>query len=1123
MALIRRISIIEFKEIFVEIPSGQFEELRRGTDYTVVNGNFTGNGIPNRSEIGTYGLDDWGFRSTNGTKVFPDDLKDSNNDGIPDYLSLDVDNDGTYDVFGSQDFVGVIKKSYLLAKIRYNDSFDQTKTIREMYDSYMIGNYNPTSQFFDVEGWVVIGESKPSFYYERCMSTYGGNVYSGRIPVSLNYFDLDDFWIDFNQDGSTNLVAGDGINPLEIIGRTDFGNDRINPNNRRGGFDLSFGPSAEEHPFPLEIRWVHDYMGNVVNEFGIATFPKPIRQGQVNVAPNLATIKTKVAPVNLHLAARYHILSQNEFLNTKPFSKKLELNTVYYNTWHPNIPNDIEFHDGARDRWGEPRLAIERGFLITTEKSKGKCVIVPDEQVAPDIDETNQSRTRVSIRDVLSGKVKMDGTNYIRGAITAHFIYPFPSATTQDIVDMYHEYERIEKEGAIIDFGSEFSKTSFDPINFSEFSIRTGSSGQRITISPLSEEWKRYKTSDPLTYSREIRSVIYVQDETAGMELLGTEFYSNEGFVYQTDSGGFVVSAKFLKNINGFPGIPESPSQGKPFAQFKDVDMGEGKTLPTVEVFPPGTDGSISTDRERLERYGRPEFENYSAIFPIKTYWETDTGYVPERYHFKVGDFIEVYNLKVLDRWYAPRTCKIVNSEYRIIPNDVEDVMQFFEENGYIKDITLEELSSLQFKTYQSGPRSGEYFDRDDVVFEWQGFDYGESGEPVENIHQTEHCLVRVKNVGFTKLDSLYKVGTNMISQPGTKFPIISNDDGPNIINNDPSTESYGFKFESGKKYIIQDENKTETSLGNRWYKSYVYIPYATEMSENHLKIPGKNFDLKNQFYQEWLNKNYGISPSELNKQQLQMYKWPLDIIGIQKFQYPFDELGDKCYMIMPRSMADFGIDSTNYDIFVREIATVSKNASTSTGSKPPAGSGGGSGGVVGGQDIENSTCFPAYVKVMTPSGYKEISKINVGELVVTFDKDLNLYERKVIRKYIHADEEKSDVYRYFMSNGKTMDITDNHPVLTNNGFIQIGKLKIGDSVLNYKNEEVFIVSKDFLFNDVVYNLEVDEHNAYIAEDMCVHNLTKSSNFDKLSTMLDELIETSKKVREGFLDGTGRP
>lgn len=1145
MGLIRRISIVDFKEIFVEIPSGTSGDTRLTSDYTVVDGNLTPNNITGRREILTYGLDDWGF-VLSGKQVFPYESVDSNNDGIPDYLSLDIDNDGTYDLIGNQDFDGVIKKSYLIGKIRYNDSFDQNKNIREMYDSYLVGGYQPTYQYFDI-GWIVIGESKPSFYYERCVSSYGNKLYSGRIPVSFNYFDLDDFWINFNQDGTVNLISGEGPNPLEIIGRTDFANDRINPNNKQGGFDLNFGPSMEEHPFPLEIRWIHKYMENVVNQFGIPTFPKPIIPGRPNIIPEVAVIRANVSPVNLHLASRYHIItgrspqqgsvSVDEFLNSSSTSKKPQLNIDYYNTWHPNIPTDIEFHDGARDRWGEPRLAIERGFLITAEKSKGKCVIVPDENVVSettDSTDSGQIRNRVTIRDVLSGKVKLDGTNYIRGAITAHFIYPYPSATTQDIVDMYYEYERIEKEGLTIDYGSEFSKTSVDLTGIDSPSnqrIAHGGGG-KIKLNRISDEWKRYKTSDPLTYSRELRSVIYVQDETAGMELLGTEFYSNEGFVYQTDTGGFVISAKMLKNFTGFPGMIDLPANdsGKPFTQYRTVQVEiyneetkqyELRDVPTMEIFP--SSDSIGVELETLQKYGRPEFENYSAIFPIQTYWETDTGYVPERYHFKVGDFIEIYNLKVLDRWYAPRTCKIVNSEYRIIPNDVEDVMQFFEENGYIKDITLEQLSSLQFKVYDFGDRNGEYFQRDDIVFEWQGFDYGASGAPVDSIHETEHCLVRVKDVAFTKLDSLYKVGTNIVSIPGQKFPIISNDDGPNIVNNDPNTESYGFTFESGKKYIIQDENVTETTNGRRWYKSYVYIPYATEMSENHLKIPGKNFDLNNQFYQEWLNKNYALSPSDLNKQQLRMYKWPLDIIGIQKFQFPFDELGDKCYMIVPRSMTDFGIDSTNYDIFVRDISNVAKDTTTLTGSKgtgtgqrPGAGSGASS------TDSIN-TCFPCYVKVMTPDGYKQISEITVGDFVITFDNDLNLYERRVIRKYIHDGEQKSDVYRYHISNGKTIDITDNHPVLTNNGFVNIGELKIGDGIITYNGKEVFIISKEFLFNDVVYNLEIDEYNAYIAEDICVHNLTKTTNFDKLSTMLDDLIETSKRIREGFLDGNDRP
>lgn len=1039
MAVVRRISIVSFKEIVLEIPRTTFGNSKPGEDYVVIPPSatnvatgFTANtqNQPQRQLVGTYGLDEWGF-FINGKQILPDNTNDTNGDGIPDYLSLDINNDGTVDGqdgFGSQDFVGVVKRTLLLAKIRYTDYYDQYKTVNQIYDD-LINGVPVNSNFSEPNGWVVIAESKPSFYYEQCGTSYGSNFYFGRVPVSFNYFDLDDIWIDENANGSWPLVSGEGTNPLEVVG-----NVNVRETNQvvaaRTGFDWNFGPDLEDMPNRLELKFIQQYVPFVINEVGRPLFPNMRRTPQ-----NLATIKTVVSPVNLHIASRFDILD-NTKLNETAFSTKP------FQSQFPNLTDNIEFRDGAKKRWGTPRYAIPRGFLINGVKYSGTCIPVPGEVEEDKPVTTTSKRNLVSIRDVLSGKVKMDGTNYIRGVVTAHFTFPIMSATLQDIADIYYAYYDQSKLGAFL--------------SYSEFGISN----------------EEYHISDPLTFAREMRSVVYVQDETAGMELLGTDFYSTEGLEYQTSPGAFAVSGKIFtgfKNSFNVSSIDDNLRK-----EINEVSFpSEWQQKP---MFDPFSDGAIGG------RPGGANFESLSGNIPIKNYWETDTGYLPERYHFKVGDFIEIYNLNILRRPYAPRSCKIVNNEYKIIPNNVDDVMKFFEDNGYIKDVTLQELYSLPLRNKLSYARVSE-------TLKWQKYDYSEEN----SIHNTEHCLVRVKQVAFGNTDALIVGGSLLVKE--NQMTIYRNDQSPSIFPGKtfaPEFDDWGYRFEPGRKYVIFDASSPtprQNAVGR--YRAFLYNAPSTEMSKYLLPLPGKNTDLSKE-YTDWLKLKRKFDPSGSRYVD---YKWPLDIIGIQKFVYPFDTLGDTSYMIMPRSMTDFGITSDNYDALrgLREdnFTTQTGGGSTDTGG---GSTGGGSTGGGSSSTDKKATCFAKGSRIMTPNGFKSIESIEIGERVITFDMDLNLYERKVVRTYIHDKNESSDIYKYVFSDGTELNVTENHPFLTSQmEFVHIGDLNIGDRVMTKDKNTVEILSKEFVGNDTVYNIEVDEFNAYIVENICVHNLTKTA------------------------------
>lgn len=141
------------------------------------------------------------------------------------------------------------------------------------------------------------------------------------------------------------------------------------------------------------------------------------------------------------------------------------------------------------------------------------------------------------------------------------------------------------------------------------------------------------------------------------------------------------------------------------------------------------------------------------------------------------------------------------------------------------------------------------------------------------------------------------------------------------------------------------------------------------------------------------------------------------------------------------------------------------------------------------GEESICSGCFTQDTKISTPIGLIEINKIQVGDSVIAFDNEGNLTESTVIDTFIHQDK---IVHEYVFDNCTKIKSTENHPVYTPNGFIEIGKLNVGDTVLGIDGKEIKLTEKTYVGTDTVYNIEVDTYHTYIANNIRVHNKTKS-------------------------------
>ena len=130
--------------------------------------------------------------------------------------------------------------------------------------------------------------------------------------------------------------------------------------------------------------------------------------------------------------------------------------------------------------------------------------------------------------------------------------------------------------------------------------------------------------------------------------------------------------------------------------------------------------------------------------------------------------------------------------------------------------------------------------------------------------------------------------------------------------------------------------------------------------------------------------------------------------------------------------------------------------------------------------------CFPPYVVILTKDGYKKISELKIGDSVISFNESGLLEEDFVSTIFIHENKE---IYRYYFEDNSFIDITKEHPVLIeNNTFEKIGNLKIGSTLIDLSGNFIKIKSMEFLYNGLVYNIEVENNHTYIADNIRVHN-----------------------------------
>ncbi|MBI4015539.1 MAG: TIM44-like domain-containing protein [Candidatus Aenigmarchaeota archaeon] len=132
--------------------------------------------------------------------------------------------------------------------------------------------------------------------------------------------------------------------------------------------------------------------------------------------------------------------------------------------------------------------------------------------------------------------------------------------------------------------------------------------------------------------------------------------------------------------------------------------------------------------------------------------------------------------------------------------------------------------------------------------------------------------------------------------------------------------------------------------------------------------------------------------------------------------------------------------------------------------------------------------CFLPGTEVSTPTGVVNIENILPGDSVYSFDENGNVLESSVKKVY----EVHREGYYILRTKSSIVNVTAEHPFLTDKGYIEAQNLNIGNEVFILSEGKLVkeaISSSEYIPNPTVaYNLEVSGEHTFFSNSFAVHN-----------------------------------
>lgn len=130
---------------------------------------------------------------------------------------------------------------------------------------------------------------------------------------------------------------------------------------------------------------------------------------------------------------------------------------------------------------------------------------------------------------------------------------------------------------------------------------------------------------------------------------------------------------------------------------------------------------------------------------------------------------------------------------------------------------------------------------------------------------------------------------------------------------------------------------------------------------------------------------------------------------------------------------------------------------------------------------------------ILTDEGYKPVGKIEVGDLVLTKEKEY----KPVIKLFFDKRYCGEVITLYWKKKNQmnSLSITKNHPIMTDIGYKDAELITADDRLMVYDKDLVFLAIKPEKIirwklkkHNQLFNFEVEEFNNYIARDIVLHN-----------------------------------
>lgn len=172
--------------------------------------------------------------------------------------------------------------------------------------------------------------------------------------------------------------------------------------------------------------------------------------------------------------------------------------------------------------------------------------------------------------------------------------------------------------------------------------------------------------------------------------------------------------------------------------------------------------------------------------------------------------------------------------------------------------------------------------------------------------------------------------------------------------------------------------------------------------------------------------------------------------------------------------------------------------------------------------------CFVSGTKISTPTGYKNIEDIKMGDLVYSYNHKENKVEIKKVNYLFNKHVDK--IVTITSTSGEIIECSVNHPIYCNGKYIRAEHIKKGDTLYELQKkttrQEKGYTIREFRVENIkiqkqgnigeprqsnggikVYNIGVEDNNNYFANNILVHNCQHISASPKSLQMFRTVFE----------------